>query len=178
MIRRPPISTRTDTLFPYTTLFRSSKTGNIRINSRFTLADDLILTVDPSFQYVRANGGGTATAREGFRDINPGSGVTNAVGYLGGSPYFGYDVNGDGDLLDSIRVLAPSETNTRRYGLIASLRYNFSEDQSIRVAYSLDYARHRQTGEIEFLRNDGQPLHAFPQEGNPLRDATGSGIGR
>src|SRR3546814_10064345 len=27
MIRRPPISTRTDTLFPYTTLFRSSNTG-------------------------------------------------------------------------------------------------------------------------------------------------------
>src|SRR3546814_21141622 len=26
MIRRPPRSTRTDTLFPYTTLFRSSKT--------------------------------------------------------------------------------------------------------------------------------------------------------
>src|SRR3546814_9552120 len=25
MIRRPPISTRTDTLFPYTTLFRSQK---------------------------------------------------------------------------------------------------------------------------------------------------------
>src|SRR3546814_18481146 len=27
MIRRPPISTRTDTLFPYTTLFRSSAAG-------------------------------------------------------------------------------------------------------------------------------------------------------
>src|SRR3546814_18363990 len=27
MIRRPPRSTRTDTLFPYTTLFRSSKLG-------------------------------------------------------------------------------------------------------------------------------------------------------
>src|SRR3546814_5218066 len=27
MIRRPPRSTRTDTLFPYTTLFRSSPTG-------------------------------------------------------------------------------------------------------------------------------------------------------
>src|SRR3546814_7129290 len=26
MIRRPPISTRTDTLFPYTTLFRSART--------------------------------------------------------------------------------------------------------------------------------------------------------
>src|SRR3546814_5537198 len=28
MIRRPPRSTRTDTLFPYTTLFRSSATEN------------------------------------------------------------------------------------------------------------------------------------------------------
>src|SRR3546814_16885965 len=27
MIRRPPISTRTDTLFPYTTLFRSGQGG-------------------------------------------------------------------------------------------------------------------------------------------------------
>src|SRR3546814_1978309 len=29
MIRRPPISTRTDTLFPYTTLFRSSAIGSV-----------------------------------------------------------------------------------------------------------------------------------------------------
>src|SRR3546814_1096255 len=29
MIRRPPRSTRTDTLFPYTTLFRSIKAGHI-----------------------------------------------------------------------------------------------------------------------------------------------------
>src|SRR3546814_12591610 len=28
MIRRPPRSTRTDTLFPYTTLFRSCQTGH------------------------------------------------------------------------------------------------------------------------------------------------------
>src|SRR3546814_18249092 len=31
MIRRPPISTRTDTLFPYTTLFRSFKNGLLPI---------------------------------------------------------------------------------------------------------------------------------------------------
>src|SRR3546814_10350966 len=30
MIRRPPRSTRTDTLFPYTTLFRSAGAGQIR----------------------------------------------------------------------------------------------------------------------------------------------------
>src|SRR3546814_13583935 len=31
MIRRPPRSTRTDTLFPYTTLFRSSRRKNVKI---------------------------------------------------------------------------------------------------------------------------------------------------
>src|SRR3546814_13752052 len=34
MIRRPPRSTRTDTLFPYTTLFRSKNAG---LNSAFTV---------------------------------------------------------------------------------------------------------------------------------------------
>src|SRR3546814_8437987 len=32
MIRRPPRSTRTDTLFPYTTLFRSVKEGTSAVN--------------------------------------------------------------------------------------------------------------------------------------------------
>src|SRR3546814_3038205 len=34
MIRRPPRSTRTDSLFPYTTLFRSPTRGTIRICAR------------------------------------------------------------------------------------------------------------------------------------------------
>src|SRR3546814_6913856 len=34
MIRRPPRSTRTDTLFPYTTLFRSHPQGNFGIAIR------------------------------------------------------------------------------------------------------------------------------------------------
>src|SRR3546814_15553086 len=32
MIRRPPRSTRTDTLFPYTTLFRSAAVGDVKRN--------------------------------------------------------------------------------------------------------------------------------------------------
>src|SRR3546814_9024774 len=36
MIRRPPRSTRTDTLFPYTTLFRSRPNG-VRVNERLCL---------------------------------------------------------------------------------------------------------------------------------------------
>src|SRR3546814_19270577 len=47
MIRRPPRSTRTDTLFPYTTLFRSAIQGVLdktrgdvtnQVNSQFSLA--------------------------------------------------------------------------------------------------------------------------------------------
>src|SRR3546814_18501708 len=34
MIRRPPRSTRTDTLFPYTTLFRSTGTGVLVMANR------------------------------------------------------------------------------------------------------------------------------------------------
>src|SRR3546814_3922431 len=34
MIRRPPRSTRTDTLFPYTTLFRSASCGTCRFPGR------------------------------------------------------------------------------------------------------------------------------------------------
>src|SRR3546814_13965186 len=33
MIRRPPRSTRTDTLFPYTTLFRSDRTGGVDLHA-------------------------------------------------------------------------------------------------------------------------------------------------
>src|SRR3546814_2515034 len=34
MIRRPPRSTRTDTLFPYTTLFRSHRTGRVALEGQ------------------------------------------------------------------------------------------------------------------------------------------------
>src|SRR3546814_1032667 len=36
MIRRPPRSTRTDTLFPYTTLFRSLVGRKFRLGERFS----------------------------------------------------------------------------------------------------------------------------------------------
>src|SRR3546814_4202640 len=38
MIRRPPRSTRTDTLFPYTTLFRSSSSASFRFELLGTVA--------------------------------------------------------------------------------------------------------------------------------------------
>src|SRR3546814_9141778 len=47
MIRRPPISTRTDTLFPYTTLFRSNHLADIAVRHPVArIGEDLIERVD------------------------------------------------------------------------------------------------------------------------------------
>jgi hypothetical protein len=35
-----------------------------------------------------------------------------------GTYYFGKDLNGDGDKLDTVRLIAPSQTKTIRLGLI------------------------------------------------------------
>ena len=166
--------------------FNPSNTANIQINSRFTLAPGLVLTVDPSYQYVKANGGGTATAREAARDVDPtggnaacttpatttGAGINCTPGYFGGNPFVGRDLNGDGDILDQVTVLAPSQTQTRRYGVLASLRYEFSPTQSVRVTYSFDRARHRQTGEVGLLQLNGAPFDVFPVN-NPLVASNG-----
>src|SRR3546814_15953841 len=58
MIRRPPRSTRTDTLFPYTTLFRSRHhvadhdRVDVEIDSdhRTTVFRDVVVRVDPQFK--------------------------------------------------------------------------------------------------------------------------------
>jgi iron complex outermembrane recepter protein len=165
--------------------FNPSNTGNIRMGSRFTLMDGVVLTVDPSFQYVKANGGGTVVGQEVRRDVNPAGGNANCnttpnsatvncqIGYIGGTPFFGRDVNGDGDTLDTIRILAPSQTQTNRYGLIAGIRWDMSDEHSIRVNYSFDRGRHRQTGEVGLLNVNGEPFDVFPVN-DPLADGTGS----
>jgi len=167
--------------------YNPSNTGNIRGASRFTLADNLILTVDPSWQYVKANGGGTVTAQEGLRDINPAGGTatpaqcrttpnsatnTCVPGFFGGSPFLGHDINGDGDALDAVTLLAPSQTHTSRFGVIAGVRWDFARGQFIRGGYTLDDARHHQTGEVGLLKPNGEPVDVFPRN-NPIQDSLG-----
>ena len=168
--------------------YNPSNTGNIRLASRFT-AGNLTFTVDPSYQYVKANGGGTVTGNEGaVRDINPAGGTapvaqcaatpnsatnTCVSGYLGGIPYFGRDVNGDGDLLDTVSVLAPSQTQTHRYAVIAGVRWDFGPGQAVRAGYTFDRARHRQTGQVGLLQINGEPTDVFPVN-DPQADVTGT----
>jgi iron complex outermembrane receptor protein len=140
-----------------------SNTGNIRINGRFHLMDNLLLTVDPSYQYVLANGGGsTALAENNFRT-------------RGGTPASpGVDFNRDGDFADTIRFYTPNNTNTNRLGVTASLIWDITPEHRFRVAYTFDRAHHRQTGEWGFLTATGDPESPFSgRNATPVVDATG-----
>ncbi|MDX2233970.1 MAG: TonB-dependent receptor [Hyphomonadaceae bacterium] len=135
-----------------------SNTGNIRGKSRFTLSDSLTLTVDPTFQYVLADGGG----QFGRIFENPAANLTDAPSrILPGNAGVSRDLNGDGDVLDRVAFFTPSVTNTRRYGVTSSLIWDVAEDHRIRFAYTNDYGRHRQTGEYTFLNADGTTTNVF-----------------
>lgn len=142
-----------------------SNTGNIRGQSRFTLRDGLLLTVDPSYQYVLANGGGTSLLAENSR---------RAKGANQSGP--GIDFNGDGDFLDTVRFFTPNNTNTNRLGLTSSLIWDVHPAHTVRVAYTFDRGRHRQTGEWGFMERGGDPESVFGgREGHapPVLDASG-----
>jgi len=151
-----------------------SNTGNVRIQSRFGLTDSLTFTFDPSFQYVRANGGGTETISE--TDLR----------LIGQSGAAGVDLNGDGDTVDidgnladsqfrGVRLYAPSNTNTFRYGATSSLLWDISEDHSLRVGFTWDRGRHRQTGEYSRLNADAEPGDVFGGDfDDPILNAEGN----
>ncbi|GBF57832.1 ferric-pseudobactin 358 receptor [Candidatus Phycosocius bacilliformis] len=143
-----------------------SNTGNIRGSSSFQLMPNLRLTVDPTYQYVLANGGGTTVVSETDRRLRgPGATPTAA----------GVDLNGDGDVLDSVRLYTPNNTNTNRVGVNASLIWDINDNSRLRVAYTFDYGRHRQTGEFTRLSANGNPLNVFGgREGPKVFGADGS----
>jgi len=144
-----------------------SDTGNIRVNALFNLTENLRLTLDPSFQYVLANGGGTQLVNE-----TP-SGADRRV--VGATTAVGFDLNGDGDVLDNVRFYTPSNTNTRRFGVNASLIWSLSATQRVRVAYAFDYGKHRQTGAFGYLDAQGNPENYFGGlQGRVVATADGS----
>ena len=126
-----------------------SNTGNLRGLSSWNLSDNLILTVDPSFQYTLANGGGSAVFAETDAQLR------------GNTASPGVDLNGDGDLLDRVTLYRPNTTNTRRYGVTSSLIWKFADTQSVRLAYTYDKAKHRQTGDVGFVDREGNPENVF-----------------
>jgi iron complex outermembrane receptor protein len=135
----------------YNVRINPSDTGNIRGQFKYHLRDNVIFTFDPNFQYVLANGGGFAVVSE----------TDNRLRGAGAPSGPGHDLNGDGDTLDSVALYTPNTTNTRRYGINSSLIWDINDDHRVRLAYALDYARHRQTGEYTYLAQNGDPLDVF-----------------
>ncbi|WOB79298.1 MULTISPECIES: TonB-dependent receptor [Brevundimonas] len=136
-----------------------SDTGNVRLNSKFTLAEGLTFTFDPSFQYTQANGGGQQTTLTETNALIRGTRTTGGI-----------DLNGDGDTLDTVRVMTPSNTNTYRYGINSSLIWNINDDHQLRAAYTLDYGRHRQTGAYGFIDFSDPANPRFADEFGGLDD--------
>jgi iron complex outermembrane receptor protein len=141
-----------------------SDTGNIRMQGNFHITKDIRLTVDPSLQYVLANGGGFTVFSESDARLK-GSLATAA----------GTDLNGDGDTLDRVRLYTPNNTHTIRPGVNSSLIWDINDNNRARVSYSWERARHRQTAQFGFLDNGGFPENVFGgRDGRPVLAADGA----
>src|SRR3546814_11606520 len=118
MIRRPPISTRTDTLFPYTTLFRSVRGGAI---VDMEAAESAILTAVHAAEQM---------AGETIQDV-----IVNVSGGYPASQTVGVEVTiaghevGDGDLRRVLQHGQPADGNGERQ-LIHSIPVGYTIDGS------------------------------------------------
>jgi iron complex outermembrane receptor protein len=138
-----------------------SDTGNIRGNFSYSLTDNLRLTLDPSFQYVMANGGGFTLVQERDDRLDRNN-LNNATACLAGANLNGgVDLNGDGDSCDNVGLYTPSNTNTRRYGILGSLIWDLNDNHRLRASYTNDYGRHRQTGEATRFDFASEPFEVF-----------------
>lgn len=153
----------------YNNRINPSDTGNIRINSLWNISEKLRLSIDPSVQYTLANGGGRTL-------INETPAATDADKRLIGlSNAAGFDINGDGDILDRVLLFTPNNTNTRRFGLNASLIWDVADAHRVRFAYTLDYGKHRQTAEWGYFDANGNPENVFAgRQGRRVNTADGS----
>ena len=150
--------------------------GDIRGQSRFNFGDKATLTVDPYFFFTIANGGGTTSLSECDPRLVGSTFGTN--GTCGTGKGNGVDLNHDGDVLDTVLVYSPSNTETHRYGVNTSFIYRFTDTQTVQATYTLDYGRHRQTGDMTYIdQQDGEPDNVFgskPGYGQPILAADGS----
>ncbi|MDQ0839463.1 TonB-dependent receptor [Sphingomonas faeni] len=161
--------------------YNPSNTGNARFNSRFTLAEGLIFSADAAYQTSKANGGGVTTSVNGTTGAITGNAREGAYvlngqslyGFYGGGYYFGRDLNGDGDILDRVTLLNPSQTKTNRYTAVANLSYELNDQNRVRLSYTFDRANHRQTGELDFIDAGGEPFDVFPVN-EPIFDVNGN----
>lgn len=186
----------------YKVKINPSDTGNIRMSSLWHITPKLTYTLDASLQYVLANGGGAYAQAESYNTFTtstPGRilGTTGTAANFSATAYKNYtstgskgllapyacvpgvgcDLNGDGDLLDNVLFYNPSTTNTRRWGVNTSAIYEIASGQTVRVAYTLDWGLHRQTGhysKLDWTNGPSSPWGALDTPGNVIYAADGT----
>ena len=131
-------------------------TGNIRGESRFTLAPNLKLTVDPSYQWVLANGGGYTTISQSDPRLignKIATSVSNFPACYTNGVVSGLDLTGATSATGApvcsgkVPMLNPSNTQTNRITLNSSLIWEPIHGQVLQFSYAYDSAKVRQTGE-------------------------------
>lgn len=164
-----------------------TNTGNLRGESRFTLLPNLKLTVDPSYQWVLANGGGSTNIKENDARLI-GSGLTTSKSnfptcYSASGVVTGLDLDGTTNssgapvCTNTVRLLSPSNTQTDRYTVNTSLIWDITPEHLVQFAYAYDHANVRQTGEYGLLQADGYPDSLFgglQGHGSPILAADGT----
>src|SRR3546814_16732196 len=103
MIRRPPRSTRTDTLFPYTTLFRSNETDVVAVNAKRNYTNwlpSLIVRIEPSDEVIVRLAYTRSVGRPNYSDLTPGGEIS-------------YEQNDDGTFDGSVSL---GRSEERRVG--------------------------------------------------------------
>jgi iron complex outermembrane receptor protein len=141
-----------------------SNTGNIRGQSRFTLAEGLRLTIDPSFQYTLAHGGGNNSWTRAQLDAIGGAGSGNMV----------FTAAGAAPGATTVTLARPNITNTHRYSVLSSLIWDINDSHQVRAAYTYEFGRHRQTGQQGYLSNGFFADDFAGRNGEPVQLADGS----
>jgi iron complex outermembrane receptor protein len=165
-------------------------TGNIRGASRFTILPDLKLTVDPSYQWVLANGGGSTLLSGTSRYlIGPGTltsnqssfpACTNASGQITGLDLNGATgAGGTPVCTGSARFLSPSNTQTDRFTVNTDLIWTPTPQHLFQLAYAYDHGNVHQSGDYGLLNANGFPASVFgglQGWGSPLIAADGTTV--
>lgn len=128
----------------------------VSVSGSFRLAENTYLKVQPYLWYGYGTGGVQQRALAEKTDRS-----RNIIGA-------DRDLNGDGDLLDTIIVANSSVTKTNRPGVTAELNHQLG-NHALKFGFWYERAQHKQTGPAVGVDANGNPVDQWLRDGRILR---------